>query len=79
MSNKVKLFESFAAALNIPVESVTVELAYQGIPEWDSISHMVLISQLEEDFGVSIATDDVIDMSSVAKAMDILGKQGISF
>jgi acyl carrier protein len=79
MSNKVKLFESFAAALNIPVESVTDELAYQGIPEWDSISHMVLISQLEEDFGVSIATDDVIDMSSVAKAMDILGKQGISF
>ena len=79
MSNKVKLFESFAAALNIPVESVTEELAYQGIPEWDSISHMVLISQLEEDFGVSIATDDVIDMSSVAKAMDILAKQGISF
>jgi acyl carrier protein len=79
MSNKVKLFESFAAALNIPVESVTEELAYQGIPEWDSISHMVLISQLEEDFGVSIATDDVIDMSSVAKAMDILGKQGVSF
>ena len=79
MSNKVKLFESFAAALNIPVESVTEELAYQGIPEWDSISHMVLISQLEEDFGVSIATDDVIDMSSVAKAMDILGKQAISF
>jgi acyl carrier protein len=79
MSNKVKLFESFAAALNIPVESVTEELAYQGIPEWDSISHMVLISQLEEDFGVSIATDDVIDMSSVAKAMEILGKQGLSF
>jgi acyl carrier protein len=79
MSNKVKLFESFAAALNISVESVTEELAYQGIPEWDSISHMVLISQLEEDFGVSIATDDVIDMSSVAKAMEILGKQGLSF
>lgn len=79
MSNKVKLFESFAAALNIPVESVTEELAYQGLHEWDSISHMVLISQLEEDFGVSIATDDVIDMSSVAKAMEILGKQGVSF
>ena len=79
MSTKAKLFESFATALNIPVESVNEELAYQGIPEWDSISHMVLISQLEEDFGVSIATDDVIDMSSVAKAMEILGKQGISF
>jgi acyl carrier protein len=79
MSNKAKLFESFASALNIPVESVNEELAYQGIPEWDSISHMVLISQLEEDFGVSIATDDVIDMSSVAKAMEILGKQGVSF
>jgi hypothetical protein len=40
---------------------------------------MILISQLEEDFDISIDTEDVIDMSSVAKAQEILTKLGIQF
>jgi acyl carrier protein len=79
MENKSKLYQSFANALNISIEQITEELAYQSIAEWDSITHMILISQLEDDFNVSIDTDDVIDMSSVAKAKEILTKLGINF
>lgn len=79
MNNKQKLYQSFSVALNISVNQVSDELAYQSITEWDSITHMVLISQLEDDFGVSIDTDDVIDMSSVAKAQEILAKYGVAF
>ncbi len=78
-NNNLKLKESFATALNISVDAVNDELTYQSIPEWDSISHMVLISQLEEDFSVSIDTDDVIDLSSVAKGREILIKLGVNF
>jgi acyl carrier protein len=77
--NNEKLKESFSEALNIPLDRVVDELTYQSIPEWDSISHMVLISQLEDDFGLSIDTDDVIDMSSVAKAREILANLGVKF
>lgn len=77
--NKQKLYQNFSVALNISVDQVSDELAYQSIPEWDSITHMILISQLEDDFGVSIDTDDVIDMSSVAKAQEILTKYGVAF
>jgi acyl carrier protein len=79
IANKQKLYQSFSVALNISVDQVSDELAYQSITEWDSITHMVLISQLEDDFGVSIDTDDVIDMSSVAKAQEILAKYGVAF
>jgi acyl carrier protein len=79
MENKSKLYQSFANALNISIDQIMDELAYQSIAEWDSISHMILISQLEDDFNVSIDTDDVIDMSSVAKAQEILTKLGINF
>jgi acyl carrier protein len=79
IENKQKLYQSFSVALNISVDKVSDKLAYQSITEWDSITHMVLISQLEDDFGVSIDTDDVIDMSSVAKAQEILTKYGVSF
>ena len=79
MDNNLKLTQCFATALNIQEELVQDELAYQSIPEWDSISHMVLIAQLEDDFSVSIDTEDVIDLSSVAKAKEILTKLGVSF
>ena len=74
MNNIEKLKNSFSEALGIDISSVTESLEYQSIPEWDSISHMVLISQIESDFGISIETDDVIDLSSFAKSKEILGK-----
>jgi acyl carrier protein len=79
MSNTEKLTMAFAEALAVPAETITDELAYQSIPEWDSITHMILISQLEDTFSISIETDDVIDMSSVAKAKEILTRYNISF
>lgn len=79
MNNQEKLIQSFAEALSIEPSLITDTLMYQGIEEWDSISHMILISQLEEAFDISIDTDDVIDMSSVAKAKEILTKYNIKF
>ncbi len=77
MSNNSKLKTAFASALGIERSDVVDTLQYQSIPEWDSISHMVLIAELEDAFDISIDTDDVIDMSSVAKAKEIIQKYGI--
>jgi acyl carrier protein len=79
MENNQKLVNSFQQALGINVSLINEFLLFQSIPEWDSISHMILISQLEEDFNVSFDTDEVIDLSSFAKAKEILTKHGVSF
>lgn len=79
MSNNQKLVEAFVEALEIEKEQVVDDLQYQGIEQWDSISHMMLISELEDVFEIEIDTDDVIDMSSVAKAREIITKYGIEF
>lgn len=79
MENIEKLREAFVEALGIDKSLVADDLKYQSIPEWDSISHMVLISELEDVFDIEIDTDDVIDMSSFAKAREIIAKYGIKF
>lgn len=79
MTNTEKLINTFSEALAIDQAVVNDELKYQGIEEWDSIAHMLLISDLEEAFNISIDTDDVIAMSSVGKAKKILTKYGITF
>ncbi len=79
MTENEKLIHAFADALMIENEAVTDELKYQSIPNWDSISHMILITNIEDAFGISLSTDDVIGMSSVAIARDIIAKHGINF
>lgn len=74
----MQLVQIFADALGIQVEQVSDSLSYQGIPQWDSVAHMGLIAQLEDHYGVLLDTDDIIDMSSVAKAREILAKYGVA-
>lgn len=79
MNNEQKLREIFAEALQIDIERVTDELSYNGIPEWDSIAHMTLIAEIDNVFDTMLDTDDVLDMSSFAKAKEILVKYDVQF
>lgn len=75
--NQNKLIVAFATALNINTTLVKDELAYNTIPEWDSTAHMSLIAELEDVFDIMLDTDDIIDMSSVLKAKEIVAKYGV--
>ena len=79
MSYNDKLIKVFSTSLAIPPESVTDELEYNSLAEWDSTAHMVLIAELESQFNVMLDTDDIIDMSSVKMAKQILTKYDIQF
>ena len=47
-------------------------LEYNKITEWDSIGHMTLIAAIEEQFKITMETDDIIDFSSYKKGIEIL-------
>lgn len=79
MSNDTTLRSVFAAVLGISLAEVTDELSYQGHVKWDSIGHMAIIAGLDKEFDLTIDMDDVIDMSSVGKAKEILSKYGVTF
>ena len=66
-----KLFELDDSSLD--------KLVYQGIPEWDSISHMELMTILEREFSIEMEIDDIIDFSSFELGKSILGKYGVQF
>lgn len=55
------------------------KLVYQGIPEWDSISHMELMTILEKEFSIEMEIDDIIDFSSFEIGKRILAKYGVQF
>ena len=79
MTNSEKYQKIFIKALSIDESKFSEKLEYNQIPEWVSIGHMTLISELEEEFKVSIETDDIIDFSSFKKGTEILKKYKIAF
>ena len=78
MSELEKYKLSFKDSLSLKDEDVNEKLEYNGVPEWDSIGHMTLMSKLEEEFNISLETDDIVDFSSFKKGIEILKKYKIN-
>ena len=79
MNNLEKYNKAFIDSLSISEKKLNQDLKYNEIPEWDSIGHMTLISNLESAFKITMETDDVIGFSSFAKGKKILEKYKITF
>jgi acyl carrier protein len=79
MTNQQKLLDVFSGSLGIAAETITDDLKYNSIPEWDSIGHMSLITGVETEFDIMLDTSDIIDMSSVRIAKEILARYGVTF
>ena len=78
MKNKKEYIEIFSKSFGIDKKKFNEKIKYNDIPEWDSIGHMTLMSDLEEGFNISIDTDDIIDFSSFKKGIQILKKYKVN-
>lgn len=78
MTNLEKYDRLFLAAFKVDPE-ILPTLKYRGIPQWDSLGHMDLMGDMEETFGISLSTVDVLDFSSYEKGKEILAKYGVEF
>jgi len=77
--NNSRMIKCFEQALGVPADQVTDSLAYNSVKQWDSVAHMALVAALETEFDIMLDTDDILAMSSVAVARQILQKNGIVF
>lgn len=79
MPDLQRLREVFRTSLDLAPDAPVDDLQYQDNAQWDSLAHMSLVAAIEDEFGVMIDTDDVINMSSFQEAVRILGKYGVTF
>ena len=78
-SNIEKYENAFMESFDIEKNMLNEELKYESIPEWDSVGHMTMISNLEEVFDIVMEMDDIIDFSSFEIGKEILKKYKIDF
>lgn len=58
-------------------ESIVIEEATtaEDIEDWDSLTHITLISEIESEFGFKFAMKDVLGMKDVGEMLDIIEKE----
>jgi acyl carrier protein len=77
MTGLDRLRISFRDALELDASADVDGLEYRGIDNWDSLAHLGLVARIEDEFDVMLDTDEVIDLSSFAKATEILARHGV--
>lgn len=75
--SREKYKKVFMEAFSLKEEQLKGNVEYNTIPEWDSVGHMTMIADLEDAFGITMETDDIINFSSYQKGAEILKKYGV--
>ena len=68
-----KLNEVFSDVFDEDI-TVTPETTSADIEEWDSLTHITLISEVEDTFGMKFSMKDVLGMKNVGEMADIIEK-----
>ncbi len=77
MTNLEKYRQAFIEALEIEDTLLNDKLAFDSIPEWDSVGHMRLIMTLESMFDVTFDPKDIMYFQNLDEGKKILKKYGI--
>lgn len=62
----------------LPPQNIKDSLTAKEIPNWDSMSYLLFIAELEKIFGVSFDMNEVLDANSLGDIKKALRSKGIN-
>ena len=65
MDVKSKIFEIVAQVCDTDVANVTMESTIGDFPAWDSMGHLTILQQVEEELEVSFEPEEMMDLEDV--------------
>ncbi len=78
MAMSERVANVFQKAFGLDINSFSSNLVPEEVPNWDSIGHMNLVMYLEQEFDQRFEVDEIMEMSSPAKILEILKSKGVS-
>lgn len=77
MSNLKKYNRIFIDVLGVKEDMLNEEFTFKAVPQWDSVAHLSLISELEDAFDIMFEPEDILHYESYENGKKILEKMGI--
>ena len=73
-----RLIEVFAGVLGVEPERLGDETSPVNTPKWDSLSSIMLVTEIEATFEVELSTADIESMSTIGRARAVLRRLGVA-
>lgn len=73
-----RLNEIFSKVFLIELDQINDELSRKDVEEWDSMGHLMLISEVESTFGVFISDEDMTKIKTLGDIKKVLRKLGVA-
>lgn len=67
-----RFFKAVAYSLGIEPSTLTINLAKDDIPEWDSLGHLKLLLGIEDEFGISFSMEETEKLFSLADICNLI-------
>jgi acyl carrier protein len=70
------LRDLLAQVLDVPAMKIGPGLDFQTTAGWSSLKHMMLVSQLEDRFGVMFTNEEIGRLNGYDAALELLARRG---
>ena len=57
----------------VPAGTITEDTMIEDVEQWDSLAHVMIIGQLEEELGVSIPLEEAIELKGMRELLEKAG------
>jgi acyl carrier protein len=74
---KQQILDVIAAVVSAPAGTLREDSGPQHIAGWNSLSHITMISALEENFQVEFAMKEIMSIKSVGDVLRALREKGV--
>jgi len=68
----MKLYDVLKDSFNVSESEMTDDAKLMNYAEWDSMTHMLFITKLEDAYNIELNGDEIADMQTVADVKNIL-------
>ena len=74
MVSKSQFLDFVASVLEVPNSTISLDTAYESIPEWDSVMQLRLTLEIGTEYGVEIPVDEIANVKTLGAFYGYLNK-----
>ncbi len=70
-----RIRELLSQVLDVPAESIGPGFSRETASSWTSLNHLMLVSQIESEFGLMFSNAEIRDLTSFERILDTVIRQ----
>ena len=74
MNTNVRLKMLIARLFNCDVSQLSDEAGPGSVPGWDSLGHITLMAEIQQEFGKQVPLEEAIEVESIADLVAVLDR-----